>query len=984
MERTRVFISSASGALREYRNAAIEICQRLGLDPVFMEEFDPERAPPLDVCRRKVESCHAIVLLLAHRFGSRPRGDSRSFTEIEYDTAMACRPPKNLLAFVIDPTFPWPPSDLDAGSDREALTHFAARVQELHMTRPFGDIGKFREELLVVLRRFEATPSRGSRESLIPKAPAFHATPPYVGSTQFTGRIADLERLDSWARSSDPVMVVEAIGGTGKSALTWEWGQSRAETVIDGYSGGLWWSFYGRSASITRFMQEVLVYVSELTLDDVRKIDRTELVPLVLAAVRERPLLLVLDGIERLLYAYHRFDPSTLLDEEVDANKRALIEPNADAIVRELAAAGPSKVLISTRLIPSALQRRGGQMLPGVSHLRLPGLSDDDTEIVLRQLDVSGDRQTFREFFRPLGNHPLLVGIVAGLVNDYRPEPGGFERWLADPAAGGRLRIPDLDLTERRSHILEASLRELTQSHRLVLGWIAELPGAVEWNTLEAINPFLPPEPSPVKPEPLGAEIEPEDWFRERRRLEMIAEQETIARRAAWLASEDVTTAPAKLIVALGDLEDRGLLWWDRHPSNAYDLHPIVRAFARDQLLHSERVLANERVRDHFQALPAEDIDRVRSVEDLTQTITLFGAMVRANQFESARVLWGESLARPLLVVLGAHTTAAELLAPLAMADVLHARADLAVAHHHLGLHDKAVELETRTLALCLESGRGVHASLRRLAVALGGIGHRAQRFRCMTLEAELVDLLDDDGLRAGVALSQANEAIRRGDTDRGLELLDQAEALGAPANNPWFRGSLESFRLYVGIVTGQRGIRAQLETSFEDASLWLHRWELANYRCTLCRREGDFKRALAAAEERDRLAREGDVRTVPAELALAFAKMRRRSEASEAVSEALDGLDRVHAAKRPHLALAEAFEALESEEEAGEHALLAYRQAWSDGPPYCDHWHLEDASALLGRLAIPEPALPIVDPATVRIPSDPEVRIFIASIGAK
>ena len=68
----KVFISSASGALGPYRQAAVEVCHRLGHQPVFMEDFDPQRPPPEDVCRAKVDGCDALVLLLAHRYGSRP------------------------------------------------------------------------------------------------------------------------------------------------------------------------------------------------------------------------------------------------------------------------------------------------------------------------------------------------------------------------------------------------------------------------------------------------------------------------------------------------------------------------------------------------------------------------------------------------------------------------------------------------------------------------------------------------------------------------------------------------------------------------------------------------------------------------------------------------------------------------------------------------------------------------------------------------
>jgi hypothetical protein len=136
------------------------------------------------------------------------------------------------------------------------------------------------------------------------------------------------------------------------------------------------------------------------------------------------------------------------------------------------------------------------------------------------------------------------------------------------------------------------------------------LGGAVTWTTLEAINPFRPEPPPAVKPDlsRLRPPANPGDtaayerWFDESTALEAKAD-ETRELLAAWRSSEPVLRATAQLGAALKDLEDRGLLWWDRS-SNTYDLHPIIRAYAYEQLEDTDRVQANDRVRDHFQALP--------------------------------------------------------------------------------------------------------------------------------------------------------------------------------------------------------------------------------------------------------------------------------------------------------------------------------------------------------------------------------------------
>ncbi len=138
----RVFISSTSGALLPYRLAAVEVCHRLGLTPVYMEEFDPQRPTPAEVCRRALEGSDVYVLLLAHRYGARPPGQEFSYTELEYQWATS-RADMPMLAFVVDPAFPWPPPDIDRGTDADALARFkAARAHEPREThaRRAGEI----------------------------------------------------------------------------------------------------------------------------------------------------------------------------------------------------------------------------------------------------------------------------------------------------------------------------------------------------------------------------------------------------------------------------------------------------------------------------------------------------------------------------------------------------------------------------------------------------------------------------------------------------------------------------------------------------------------------------------------------------------------------------------------------------------------------------------------------------------------------------
>lgn len=1014
---SRVFISSASGALAPYREAAIQVCYRLHMTPVHMEEFDPARSTPLEVCKKKVQDCHVFVVLIAHRYGSRPPGQQLSYTELEYRWA-AMQGAMPLLAFVVDPDIPWPPREVDGGADAEALDAFIKRVRSRHVTKCFTDVAVFREDLLIALSRLDVaelpTAARNARavkqSAGRPMAPELAAVPPYVGSAPFTGRADDLARLDEWGRSADPVMVVEAIGGTGKSALTWEWAGNRAATMIDGCAGRLWWSFYDGSASMTSFLQEVLRYTGTYSEEDVRRLDRATLAQEVIAVLRSRPYLIVLDGFERLLTAYHRFDPSKVQDHAVEVNERSMIEADADDIVRRLAAAGPSKVLVSTRLMPVALEGQFGRSMPGVRHARLPGLTDNDVISLLNRLGVRGDDRAINRFFRSLENHPLLVGIVAGMVRDYRAAPGDFERWLDDPAAGGALSVSALDLKQHRTHILSAALDGLDPAARTVLGWISVLAGAVSWDTLKAINPLLPERPAPVEPDlsVIGPEPTPGSYWKSSERpgtippadverrmaanreffawleaadaLRAEAEQETKARIDAWLASDEVIRAATKLDTALKHLEDRGLLWWDRS-SNNYDLHPIIRAYAYEQLEASDRVRANDRVHDHFQSLPPDNLDRAASVEELDQTITIFRALVGARKYQRASDIW-KDLSKTLLASLGAYTTAVELLQPLAVAGTRKVRSDLAIAYAALGQYDGAIHLETRILGDTLQQGGTIYASLTRLAAAYYSIGALAAAYKCDDLRMEIASIQGHEESDRD-KIEKVVRAFNQGHTEKAARLI-KGIGTGGRFDSPWFVDNVRYWKLRVAIAQGEPLTHIRLDEVTAKLQTNDYRRRLTGLRLGLYLRDGKYEEALAITENHDALARRSGLVVIPATTAYLLAKLGRPDDAAAAVKESLVRLPRVHPARRPHYRLAQALLELGRREDALTHAADAYRLAWADGPPNGLFWDLRNAREMLETMGEKVPDLPTVDAAKVRIPLEGEIRALIAELAAR
>jgi len=602
--------------------------------------------------------------------------------------------------------------------------------------------------------------------------------------------------------------------------------------------------------------------------------------------------------------------------------------------------------------------------------MQLPGLTDTDTWTLLNRLGVRGSEPAITGFFTPLGNHPLLVGIVAGLVSDYRTAPGDFDRWLGDPVAGGALSVPGLNLTQRRTHILAAALGGLEPGPRRLLGWISVLVGAVTWDTLEAINPFQPEAPVSVE-----LDFDPRGY--------PLNLPEALGHFTAWRSSEHVLRAKAQLDAALKDLEDRGLVWWDRS-SNSYDLHPIIRAYAYDELESTDRIRANERVRDHFQALPPEDPARASSVEDLTQTITIFRALIGAGHDYQASSLWSD-FGDVLLVNLGAHATVIELLSPLATRGTLRVRSNLALAYYELGRFDEAISQDTELLAnaLVANDDNNIAVFLSRLVFYFLEAGAYLTASRCS-------DLLDVVHAAAGHEtdgdqyLNHAVLAARQGRVKQARSLLAQAGKLGPPAGFWWFTDDVEYWGLYLALVADRSLTHARLAETDIPARSWKFRRGLAGLRYELLVRQREFDRALAAAHEYEHLGRNAGLEVGPAATAFVLSKLGRAREAAAAVEESFASFPRIHPAQRPHRDLARALWELGRQPEAASQARDAYRQAWHDGPPNSDHWALREAREILQAMGGPIPDLPVLDPVTVKAPLEDEVRAFITRLEAE
>jgi hypothetical protein len=135
----------------------------------------------------------------------------------------------------------------------------------------------------------------------VPSNTNFLAIPPYTPGHQFSGRSRELRLLGDWAASpAKPILVLDAIGGMGKSMLCWQWVRYEAQNVLPEYVGIFWYSFYERGADMSDFCAHALAFTTGHSLDEYKKRKTADLAAELIPVLRRRRWLLVLDGLERV------------------------------------------------------------------------------------------------------------------------------------------------------------------------------------------------------------------------------------------------------------------------------------------------------------------------------------------------------------------------------------------------------------------------------------------------------------------------------------------------------------------------------------------------------------------------------------------------------------------------------------------------------------------------------------------------------------
>lgn len=784
----------------------------------------------------------------------------------------------------------------------------------------------------------------------LPPAPCI--AHPYPMQENFTGRVRERQLLTEWlSRDDRPVLALIAIGGMGKSALTWAWlqrdvlGQPLPGLAPDKPEaakrcrvhakkrpdGVLWWSFYEGEATFAEFLDNALAYAGDGTTHAADIPSTHDKVRALVSLLEKQRLLIVLDGFERALRAYASLSAAYQGDQVAEDSRddyRACTDPHASDFLRWTAALPlKGRILLTSRLLPRELDG-----LAGCQREDLTGLAPEDAVAFFHAQGILGTRTEIQAASEPCGYHPLTLRLLAGLIVNDPDQPADIS------VATDYSPIDDLAPSEH--HVLALAYESLDQPLRTLLSRLAAFRNPVDYQVAATLSPF------------------------ENKR---------------------------QLGIAFRELVNRGLIYFDEQGLR-YDLHPIVRRYAYRHLVNKEST--HDKLRSLLSTVPTPDTTEVEGVKDLEPVIELYHHTVRAGRYEDALDLYRERLANPLYYRLGAYQTEIDLLRALfdnedppalrwtpdtngkrvALPRLREKRAQawtlnaLASSYSRSGRPRAAMPLLETHYALRekLRDKASLAAGLKNLASIRLELGNLADAADDLQRSIQWARESRENALKASAHQEMARLLSFEGEFDKADEHLDSATEILNKLGHVASVGRTWAYRAQRALLmdSPEKALDAAqfaLQHAEEAASLprffhpvrdfvWAN-WLLGAAHLALghgTKAEGHLSEALTGCRRINLVELEPDI-------LLAWARWHRERgdqvQARESVEEALSIADRgPYRLKQAeaHRLWAEWLLEEGDKSEAIQHAETAMELAWCDGPPHCYRSAFDGATQLM------------------------------------
>ena len=511
------------------------------------------------------------------------------------------------------------------------------------------------------------------------------------------------------------------------------------------------------------------------------------------------------------------------------------------------------------------------------------------------------------------------------------------------PDGGEGLDLRSIDgLVGKRNHVLKVALAGLDPDAQKLLGRLSLFSSSADYAELAALNPRLPPRPQATHAE----------------------------ERTAWEQSPERAPAERWLRRTLQLLRSRGLVIRE---GASYDLHPLVRGFIRASLSAADRAAAAGEIADFASGRAPARVADTSTGEELDSYFEVVRLLLLGDHLSRAREMLDYTIyhvARANGRLRAHFELLAQFFEPGFTAKkpgVPHSRflaAEAGLAAGWLGRHtdqDRAVRLAWKDTVDQVEP-------LSELRTVLGNLAASERALRRMSAARRSLGLCALISETSGLSVRCRHAYVLCRDLPHFGELNWRDYAPLAVLDDPTSFQGLR--RLIPRLFAAKIRIDSLAETLTEEQveAALSHdvvrpdvgvRHEILIEKARLLRRLGAEAQARGVFAEALRLGRESDAPVAPleAEYATTLARLGETTMAREKAQRLAE------LRQPPHLRLAELWLALDQIELARKHALLAYPQAWADGPPNAFHWELRDCRALLAAIGEPEPRLRSVRP---------------------
>jgi len=361
------------------------------------EIIEPERMSE-DKWRDIPSYADGLLCIQGVHYGSLMEQDKRrSRTHYLFNQMRPYTPEKPLLIFKMSDKYPIIKGDIDwdmVVRSQVDLKSFISEELDSYDPREFDSIDDLRHKLLGQLNRLRARQPFAVVETTT--SSNYHiAQPQRPTCIKLLGRRADLDRLDLWARSPDPVLIVKSDGGVGKTALAATWLHERATQQFSKAST-IWWSFEENHSDALSFATQTLTALSGAE----SHVGPAQIFAALQSQLEHQaPFLMILDGLERLL-DYQT--PQNFAQTELDNTPLPFQDTQVARLLGKITTLPGVKLLLTTRRWP---------------------LNLDSAERVQRYTLSALTPATARELYYELGGqseHPQLDKLLTAL--NYNPK----------------------------------------------------------------------------------------------------------------------------------------------------------------------------------------------------------------------------------------------------------------------------------------------------------------------------------------------------------------------------------------------------------------------------------------------------------------------------------------------------------------------------------------------------------------------------------